>query len=85
MTMSEFNLNADTFKWIERMPPILLEHEDIMSRSRQEAEEGLKASFIYISVCLSVCLSVCSFVCLFVCLFVNNNFDELCMHIDTKR
>lgn len=41
-TMSEMKLNAETFRWIERIPPILDEHADIISRSRREAEEGLK-------------------------------------------
>ncbi len=41
-TMSELKLNAETFRWMERIPPILDEHADIISRSRREAEEGLK-------------------------------------------
>ena len=41
-TMSELKLNAETFRWVERIPPILDEHADIISRSRREAEEGLK-------------------------------------------
>ena len=40
--MAEMKLNAETFRWMERMPPILEEHLDIISRSRREAEEGLK-------------------------------------------
>lgn len=46
-TMSEMKLNAETFRWIERIPPILDEHADIISRSRREAEEGLKVPCLY--------------------------------------
>ncbi len=42
ISISEMKLNTDTFRWIERMPPILEEHVDIITRSRREAEEGLK-------------------------------------------
>lgn len=41
-TISEMKLNAETFRWMERIPPILDEHADIINRSRREAEEGLK-------------------------------------------
>lgn len=41
-SMAEMKLNAETFRWMERMPPILEEHADIIDRSRREAEEGLK-------------------------------------------
>ena len=39
---SEMRLNADTFRWMERMPPILQEHHDIITRSRTEKEDALK-------------------------------------------
>lgn len=41
-TMSEIKLNAETFRWLDRIPAILEEHSNIISRSRREAEEGLK-------------------------------------------
>ena len=40
-------LQAETFGWIARMPPILEDHVTIIESSRKEAEEGLK-------VCMSI-------------------------------
>jgi dynein heavy chain len=39
---SEMKLNTDTFRWMERIPPILQEHHDIITRSRKEKEDALK-------------------------------------------
>ncbi|CAI8004188.1 Dynein heavy chain 7, axonemal [Geodia barretti] len=39
---SEVKLNVDTFRWLERIPPILEEHNDIITRSRKEKEDALK-------------------------------------------
>lgn len=39
---SEMRLNTDTFRWLERIPPILDEHNDIITRSRREKEDALK-------------------------------------------
>ena len=41
---SEVRLNVDTFRWLERIPPILEEHHDIITRSRREKEDALKVS-----------------------------------------
>ena len=41
---SEVKLNVDTFRWLERIPPILEEHNDIITRSRKEKEDALKVS-----------------------------------------
>ena len=44
ITVSDLRLNSETFRWLERMPPILEEHRDITTRSRREAEEALKVN-----------------------------------------
>ena len=44
MPHSEMKLNVDTFRWLERIPPILEEHHDIITRSRKEKEDALKVS-----------------------------------------
>lgn len=41
---SEMKLNTDTFRWTERLPPILEEHNEIITRSRKEKEDALKVS-----------------------------------------
>jgi len=45
-------LQAETFGWITRMPPILEDHVTIIESSRKEAEEGLKVGHFYCSVML---------------------------------
>lgn len=42
LTKSEIHLNVETFNWYNRMPKIFEEHEEIITRSRREAEDGLK-------------------------------------------
>lgn len=42
IALSDMRLNSETFRWLERMPPILEEHREITGRSRREAEEALK-------------------------------------------
>ena len=44
LSKSDIHLNQETFNWYNRMPNIFDEHEEIITRSRREAEEGLKVN-----------------------------------------
>ena len=50
LSKTELHLNTETFNWFNRMPKIFEEHEEIISQSRREAEDGLKVSLL---ICLA--------------------------------
>ena len=42
LTHSEMRLNSETFQWLQRIPSVLQEHRELITKSRREAEDALK-------------------------------------------
>ena len=46
-TPREVRLNAEVFKWIERIDHVFEDHEKIMSEKKEQYQEGLKVRWSY--------------------------------------
>ena len=68
MTHSEMRMNSETFQWLQRIPSVLEEHREIITRSRREAEEALKVCVVCVCVCVCV-VGVCG--CIHVCVYIH--------------
>ena len=50
---AEMSLNADTFLWTSRIPPILEEHQTIITETRREVEDALRVRmYMYVGTLL---------------------------------